>query len=551
MTDSALGRFQLIAGIGYTEWRIRQQPSLDAQEIDWIVAGDVVVVKAHLGDWLSVSVEHSGIEGWTLGVANGRQCFTPVLAKGKNWAILVCGGTRGAYYGTPERPWRDLGGEIALLITLGHVYAQMACELGPEHVIVIAGMESAREWLRGMAAHGYSKPHDAQHVESSKMFYSKAFNGDLEQSRRTWQSRLDELEKACRVLIENGGADYDGSAVNPTTILHVLSGDAKSGIGSGGRVLPSEGVASLFFWVTTHGSAHPISIGSRETAGKEEPVPIHDREVCEESDSLDANEWFWVMPHQATDLNPYAYVRLAGYTLDTKADPAAAHAHLPLYVVYWQQVFAVLHRTMQLNPDRRVVAFYQFCLSGGHISFLQRPAIRQHWGVDRWPMYMIASSSANQNSLGATLTVIFIELLQSRMRSRMTLGQFFKELDTLYWQRHRRVAEMNQHLPKHMRLGEMQQYHTPDSGIESTLVSDVFANAGRRKRYRMEASEAPLSRPKHSCGEAASPAVGESEPRAQLLGMLVDMGFPITAVEAALREASWRPDLAIDLLLSK
>merc|ERR1711974_126799 len=118
---------------------------------------------------------------------------------------------------------------------------------------------------------------------------------------------------------------------------------------------------------------------------------------------------------------------------------------MPLFVVYWQQVFEVLHAMLQRDPDRRIVAFYQFCLAGGHLSFLERPAIREHWGVDRWPIYMIASAAANQNSLGATLTNIFLEQLRKALVSGgdERLGHFFLELERIYWQRHANVAIMN------------------------------------------------------------------------------------------------------------
>ncbi len=75
--------------------------------------------------------------------------------------------------------------------------------------LVIAGLQSARDWLRGMATLGYSEPADPKDVAASKAFY-----GDPVESRRKWSARLAELERSCKELISRGGADYDGQDVN-------------------------------------------------------------------------------------------------------------------------------------------------------------------------------------------------------------------------------------------------------------------------------------------------------------------------------------------------
>jgi len=260
------------------------------------------------------------------------------------------------------------------------------------------------------------------------------------------------------------------------------------------------------------------------------------------------------MPHQASDPSKYQFVRLAGYSIDSAADPAGEHLHLPLYVVYWQQVFEVLHALFEREPDRRVVAFYQFCLAGGHLSFLQRPAIRQHCNVDKWPIYMVASAAANQNSLGATLTNIFLEHLQRRlgMGSNEPLDHFFTEVEASYWRQHGRVAQMNQCLPESMRLGEIRHYHTPDGGIQHVPVHDIFSNRLRRSSSAAEAmlpDSDSSAEPEASALNTAENSSGIHEARAVLVNTIVEMGFERTAVDQAMAASKGRPDLAIDLLL--
>jgi len=389
-----------------------------------------------------------------------------------------------------------------------------------------------------MASLGYSEPSDPRHIPASKAYYINA-SGSLEESKRKWKLRLETLEHCCNALIARGGADHDGLHVNATTVLEVLSGTGH------GRVIPRYGVSSLFFWVTTHGSAHPISVGvSKADDGQDRPVPVMDVSECEQSSSLDANEWFWIMPHRASDPSAYQFVRLAGYTIDPSADPAADHPHMPLYVVYWQQVFQVLHDSFTREPSRRFVAFYQFCLAGGHLSFLQRPAIRQHCNVDKWPIYMVASAAANQNSLGATLTNIFLDHLQTALCRGGTerLDSFFTAVEQTYWKQHWKVAQMNQALPEAMRLGEICHYHTPDGGIQNDPVSAIFSNR-----------TSSLSKlPTESVPAATVQAQGVSSPmeaQQQLVEIITAMGFDVKAVEDALSASNFRPDLAIDLLL--
>jgi len=368
---------------------------------------------------------------------------------------------------------------------------------------------------------------------------------------RKWSARLTELERSCEELISRGGADYDGQDVNPTTVLEVLAGNGSS------RVLPRVGVASLFLWVTTHGSAHPISVGIQTTPdGHERPVPIADEAVCEQSASLDENEWFWIMPHRARDPSGYQFIRFAGYTIDPDADPAADHPHLPLYVVYWQQVFQVLHAMHERDAGRRIVVFYQFCLAGGHLSFLQRNAIRQHWGVDKWPIFMVASAAANQNSLGATLTNIFIDQLRGLLVLGGTerLGHLFKAVEAEYWRQHHKVALMNQKLPEFRRLGQVQQYHTPCSGIENATVRSVFSNKlppaeVHEQRLRDSEMGVPEGADLGAPCEVTSAARTDGVALEELVETIGEMGFDREAVQRALTAAHGKPDLAIDILL--
>eukprot|EP00656_Telonema_subtile_P054878 TRINITY_DN8300_c0_g1_i1.p1 TRINITY_DN8300_c0_g1~~TRINITY_DN8300_c0_g1_i1.p1 ORF type:complete len:506 (+),score=139.01 TRINITY_DN8300_c0_g1_i1:134-1651(+) len=436
---------------------VRQFPSVDAAVVGELEWGDVVDrlelsdgwLKHELG-WSKLSHQPSGLHflaprshavqessylqqraaverrvlDFLAGPGGPESEVPPPEDDGKAWAVLICGGARSSQYGNSVRRWRDLGGDIPFLLTLGGVYDQLASELGSERTVVIAGLADAIEWLQGMAELGYSEPFDPADRQASMAYY-----GDAAQSKRKWAARLLELQHRCATLLEAGGADYDHTDVNPTTILRVLSGDTAAG----GKVVPHSGVRSLFLWVTTHGSAHPISVDVKHGDGASQPVPIAPEEECDQSASLDLSEWFFICPHRATDERPYGFVRAAGYPMCPTTDPSGEHDHLPLFCVYWSQMFRVLHLMQQREPQRRVVCFYQFCLSGGHLLCMTREAFVQQYQVDKWPVAMIASAGALQNSTGAVLTNLFMQAVRQGLSSACSLGQLLQRTHDQYW----------------------------------------------------------------------------------------------------------------------
>jgi hypothetical protein len=69
--------------------------------------------------------------------------------------------------------------------------------------------------------------------------------------------------KECKLLLSEGGVDYDHHAVNPHTIWAVLLG--MSGVGTP-KVVPKE-ATSVMFAVYSHGDSHPAHAGAKEKPG--------------------------------------------------------------------------------------------------------------------------------------------------------------------------------------------------------------------------------------------------------------------------------------------
>ena len=60
----------------FSEWRIRARPSLDAHEVGFILANQVVDVLEQDSEWLRV--RSGDVEGWMLAVVDGRRFLHPV-----------------------------------------------------------------------------------------------------------------------------------------------------------------------------------------------------------------------------------------------------------------------------------------------------------------------------------------------------------------------------------------------------------------------------------------------------------------------------------------
>ncbi|CAE8589593.1 unnamed protein product, partial [Polarella glacialis] len=191
------------------------------------------------------------------------------------WLVLVGGEYGGAM--VPDllrtRPGKYLGGHCSLQ-TIGRTYERLLPWFGPEKIIVIAQLRETLEWL--------------EDVGSSKERCKEVTGKDNVEFLETMRRRLEETRRDCRVLLENGGADYDGRDVNVLTVLKVLKGEAVRRLESPlektrsedesyrrqwrnsldeekrfGKVIPkdADAVSSILLLLNTHGYMHPAGAG--------------------------------------------------------------------------------------------------------------------------------------------------------------------------------------------------------------------------------------------------------------------------------------------------
>ena len=94
-----------------------------------------------------------------------------------------------------------------------------------------------------------------------------------------FRHKLSTIQQDCACLLANGGADFDGAAVNAETVIRVITGNAAE---PGDRVVP-RGMAecgSMLLLMLSHGSSHARRCPPREDEDEEHfmcmPYPVSD-----------------------------------------------------------------------------------------------------------------------------------------------------------------------------------------------------------------------------------------------------------------------------------
>ena len=70
-----------------------------------------------------------------------------------------------------------------------------------------------------------------------------------------YTEQREKTQLKCQLLLEEGGASYDGEMVNPATVWSVLLGEPIPG--SEGPVVPADETGAIVFGIYSHGDCHP------------------------------------------------------------------------------------------------------------------------------------------------------------------------------------------------------------------------------------------------------------------------------------------------------
>eukprot|EP01064_Diplonema_japonicum_P028639 TRINITY_DN4433_c3_g1_i1.p1 TRINITY_DN4433_c3_g1~~TRINITY_DN4433_c3_g1_i1.p1 ORF type:complete len:430 (+),score=64.42 TRINITY_DN4433_c3_g1_i1:46-1335(+) len=423
--------------------------------------------------------------------------------RGASWAVLVVGGTPGESHGIEKRPWPDPGQQVSFLQTLGDVYSTMIRTLGKDKVIVVAGLGAVLEWLEKAAELGHP-PCEEQHLEQCLKHTRVEDEKKREEQKKIYKERARTIRLSCSELLAAGGPDYDYERITPDAIVHILSGDP---LCEGDRVVPKDGVSSLFVWFTTHGGHHSVAIGDTiwtegdpaqpMTSDGRRPLGVDTKDrkcdVCREihepekeydheHSSLRTREWFMLMPYRSANTSKYGAVTHAGRDMDLPDSiPTSSMGMVsPLTCLYWQQVVSAIAPACMKGC--KVVMLYQFCTSGGHCKWLEDEKYETHYDVQKWPIFQMATSREQQYSLGGTFTNIFMDCLGEGLRRSETLSETYVRAEKAYWEQHRIEADMNKQAKSPaLRFGELVNAQGTKSNVGSTPLAEVFVNDGVSK----------------------------------------------------------------------
>lgn len=231
-----------------------------------------------------------------------------------------------------------------------------------------------------------------------------------------------QTKEAARLLLAEGGPNYDGEQVNPATVWRVLLGLASP---STPVVVDLSRATTLFFAIYSHGDSHPVQAPpSSSSLIVTRSSPLHGSLEAKAVDPLQ-HEWFCHFPYPNKEL-PELLACIATEGAKGK------YRDNPDHYLYATQMRALLFQLFARYPQLPVVGLLNYCRSGGNLEFMRRPHSVSHFGADRWPFYLMSSSGAMENSLVGGLWTSFFQQLTSDVLvaadRRKTLHQLFAEV---------------------------------------------------------------------------------------------------------------------------
>ena len=180
----------------------------------------------------------------------------------------------------------------------------------------------------------------------------------------------------CRRLLEEGGAQYDGAAVNPETVWSVLLGEPARP----GPVVPADSDCAIVFAIYSHGDRHATTSSASDAVASANGIGV-----------AAVHEWYAHFPYETARSDLYSMVA-------TEQAPVRSGGGFGRYL-YSTQLRQMFHKIFERQPQRPVLGLLNYCLSGGSLDFMRRDAVRAAFGVDRWPLYLMSSSQAEADSV--------------------------------------------------------------------------------------------------------------------------------------------------------
>lgn len=364
---------------------------------------------------------------------------------GDSWLVIVGGEHGGIMREDPRgtRPGPFLAGHASLQ-WVGIAFERLLPFFGRERIIVVAQLQETLNWLREASSSEVAAERLAGRTSLLPML----------------RSRLVDFERDCARLLQEGGADYDGEAVNPATLVGILSGDA----GVGGRVLPTCGVANVTLLLVSHGHAHPSFDGAQ------------------------THEWYMHFPYPAPSEKDHLYDVVSHRGFESVDPHPDWDWGAPKYrwKLYSQMLFKVYHDVLEKAPWRRHLLVHQFCLSGGAANFMRQLSYQNFFGTRGWPIFAITTAGRFEPSLGNFIDFWTDEFSRAlREGGNKTLGAVYKTAEQRYWEANPDVKTLNSSLAR-------ADDQPPADDTEATTVGTIGHEAGMDGRCARSMDDVPV-----------------------------------------------------------
>eukprot|EP01064_Diplonema_japonicum_P033188 TRINITY_DN6480_c2_g1_i1.p1 TRINITY_DN6480_c2_g1~~TRINITY_DN6480_c2_g1_i1.p1 ORF type:complete len:454 (+),score=36.40 TRINITY_DN6480_c2_g1_i1:45-1364(+) len=214
-----------------------------------------------------------------------------------------------------------------------------------------------------------------------------------------YQDLIERVTERCKLLISEGGAQYDHEHVNPYTVWRVLSEAAETN-------------APLQIAVYSHGNSFQTIEG--------------------DSTNIRNHEWYFNMPYEAPE-------QLRGEMYDFVA---VEKGRLPYYNVFTTQLRILLHKMFSRHPARPVVCLLNYCRSGSMTTLLSNDALHSAG----WPLFLMSSSQATKDSLVSGLWSAWFRTFSNIVKAGLhcSLASAYEEAEGMYYSEN--VFELTNHV---------------------------------------------------------------------------------------------------------
>lgn len=346
------------------------------------------------------------------------------------WAVLVAG----------EVHTRVHLGSHASVVPVAEAYAQLRAKGMPrDRIIVLAQLEECRNW----------------HLQDEEL----KLHGITDPTRRAtqqqmWREKRDRFFELASTLIDEGGADYDGEAVNTDTLLSVVMGDQSASCTK--VVQYVAGKTKVFLSLFSHGNWH----GQSECHYFYMPYPSatvlsflesvqrphilaapHEDEAADQAllstmteTELDALMYPLGLPCEVDHpiygcINSFLSLKknasgeicfekmrlLAAKQRRNRLHTRAELNRIDACSLHWQYVFLALRRVFSERLPAAFFVFQQSCGSGGMWSWLRNnEAYNAVYGCDKWPLFVAYTAEPETSAVGSVWS-LFHQFLNTEL----------------------------------------------------------------------------------------------------------------------------------------